>query len=453
MVDNRKRIWGWYFFDWASQPFSTLLLTFVFGPYFAAVASEAFLADGLSSEAADAQAQAMWSFALSITGLIIGFSAPLMGAIADTSGRRMPWIAGFSAMGIVGALGIWGMLPDGSNLTWGLVCFGVAFIGAELAFVFTSSLLPGLTTEADRGKVSGMGFAFGYAGGLVGLFIMLLFFVEQANGKTFFFELDPLFGLDAATREGTRFVGPFTALWFAVFLVPFFLWVRDTGPRVKASVGQALQNLWALIRGLRHRASLSTYLVSSMLYRDALNGLYGFGGTYAALVLDWSITQIGIFGIIGAATAVVFSWIGGHLDTRLGPKPVIAGTIIGLIAICFVIVGMSREAIYGVPLAEGSALPDTIFLICGALIGGFGGVLQAASRTLMSNHCTTGQETELFGLYGLAGRATAFLAPWLIGVVTLATGSARLGVSPLIALFAIGLVMLIWVKTRGDEAT
>lgn len=450
MTEDRKRIVGWYFFDWASQPFNTLLLTFIFGPYFVSVASDSFALQGADGEAADAQAQVMWSTTLSIVGLIIGFSAPVMGALADSRGRRIPWIAAFSVLAVLGAFGIWGMLPDGSNLAWGLVCFGIAFIGAELAFVFTNSLLPSLTTPENRGKVSGTGFAFGYAGGVVSLFIMLLLFVEQANGKTLI-GLDPAFGFDAKAREGTRFVGPFTALWYMIFMVPFFLWVRDTGPRMAASLGDAMGKLGKLLASLRHRGSLSTYLVSSMFYRDALNGLYGFGGTYAALVLDWSITQIGIFGIIGATTAVVFSWIGGRMDSRFGPKPVIATAILVLILICMVIVGMSRESVWGVPLEPGSSLPDTIFFVCGALIGGMGGILQAASRTLMAGHCTPGQETELFGLYGLAGRATAFLAPWLIGMVTLATGSARLGVSPLIGLFLIGLILLIWVRTEGDH--
>jgi len=451
MTDNRKRIWGWYFFDWASQPYSTLLLTFVFGPYFASVAADAFVAQGIDANTADAQAQAMWSTTLAVIGLLIGVIAPVMGAIADTSGRRIPWIAAFSILAVIGGFGTWGMLPDGSNLWWGLVFFGLAFIGAELAFIFVNAFLPSLTSQSDQGRVSGSGFAFGYAGGLLALFLMLLFFVEQANGKTLI-GLDPLFGLDADAREGTRFVGPFTAIWYLVFMVPFFLWVQDLEPRKRGSVRVAMAQLGHLLASLRHRRSLSTYLVSSMFYRDALNGLYGFGGTYAVLVLDWSITRVGVFGIIGALTAVIFSWVGGRLDARLGPKPVIATAIAVLIGICFVVVGMTREEIYGWALPVGSVLPDTVFFICGALIGGMGGILQAASRTLMAQHCTKGQETELFGLYGLAGRATAFLAPWLIGMVTLATGSARLGVSPLIALFLIGLILLFWVQSKGEPS-
>jgi UMF1 family MFS transporter len=283
------------------------------------------------------------------------------------------------------------------------------------------------------------------------LLIMLALFVEQPSGKTLI-GLDPAFGLDAATREGTRFVGPFTALWFAVFMIPYFLWVRDTGPaRQGRGIGDALGLLVKTVKGLRHRLSLSTYLGSSMFYRDALNGLYGFGGTYAILVLNWSITSVGIFGIIGAISAALFSWVGGRLDARFGPKPVIIAAIWGLIAVCVIVVGMDRSQIFGIPLAPGSTLPDAIFFGCGVLIGGLGGTLQAASRTLMVRHTDPATPTENFGLYGLSGRATAFLAPALIGLVTSLSGSARIGIAPVIFLFLIGLVLLRWVKAEGDR--
>ncbi|MCH2163719.1 MAG: MFS transporter [Marinovum sp.] len=451
MSISKKRIWGWYFFDWASQPYNTLLMTFIFGPYFASIASDYFLSTGLKETAADARAQTMWSWTLAAVGLMVGLCAPIFGAIADTSGRKIPWVAMFSVLCFLGALGIWYTMPDGSNLVWGLMCFAVAFAGAEFAFIFVNSQLPSVCTEEDMGKVSGMGFAFGYAGGLIGLFIMLLLFVEQGSGKTLI-GLDPAFGLDADKLEGTRFVGPFTAIWFAIFTIPYFLWVKDTGPELAGNVRQALAALWALIKSLRLRKSLTNYLVSSMFYRDALNGLYGFGGTYAVLVLDWEITQIGIFGIVGAATAVVFSWIGGRLDSRFGPKPVITAAILVLIAVCIVVLSMSRESFMGMQLAEGSSLPDQVFFVCGALIGGMGGVLQAASRTLMARHTSEKDVTELFGLYGLAGRATAFMAPWLIGVVTAITESARLGISPLVILFVIGLFLLRYVNPQGGQA-
>ena len=450
-ISQRKRIWGWFFFDWASQPYHTLLITFIFGPYFASVATEYYMSAGLPEQAADARAQALWSTGLTVSGLIIGLGAPIMGAFADTTGRRLPWIIGFSLMYVVGAAAIWGMMPDGSNLWFGLMAFGLGFIGAEYALIFINSQLPSLGSQDEIGAISGSGFAFGYAGGVLSLLLMLLLFVEQPSGKTLI-GLDPALGLDAGAREGTRFVGPFTALWFALFMVPYFLWVRDIGPpRQGRGIGDALALLIRTLKALRHRLSLGTYLGASMFYRDALNGLYGFGGTYAILVLNWSITSVGIFGIIGAISAALFSWLGGKLDARFGPKPVIIAAIWGLIAVCATVVGMDRDQIFGMPLPPGSVLPDAVFFGCGILIGGLGGTLQAASRTMMVRHTDPVAPTENFGLYGLSGRATAFLAPALIGLVTTLSGSARIGVAPIIVLFVIGLGLLHWVRPEGDR--
>jgi UMF1 family MFS transporter len=235
-------------------------------------------------------------------------------------------------------------------------------------------------------------------------------------------------------------------------MIPYFLWVGDTGrPRQGRGLGDAIGLLLRTLRALPRRPSLTAYLGASMFYRDALNGLYGFGGTYAILVLDWSITSVGVFGIIGAVSAALFSWLGGKADRRLGPRPVIIGSIWGLVTVCILVVGMDRSQIFGVPLAPGSTLPDAIFFGCGVLIGGLGGTLQAASRTLMVRHADPAAPTESFGLYGLSGRATAFLAPALIGLVTTLTQSARLGVAPIIGLFAIGLFLLHWVRPEGDR--
>ena len=449
-VSQRKRIWGWWFFDWASQPYHTLLVTFIFGPYFATVAAEFFAAEGLAEGAAKARAQSAWAMCMTLSGLVIAFGAPIMGAMADTTGRRMPWIWLFSVMYVIGSAALWFTYPDGSTMWWALIAFGFGFVGAEYALIFINSQLPDLGSDDEVGEISGSGFAFGYLGGFVSLLIMLLLLAEQPNGKTLI-GLDPILGLDAATREGTRAVGPLSALWFALFMVPYFLWMRDPPGRKGGSFGDAIRSLIALVASLKHRMSLTAYLGSSMFYRDALNGLYGFGGTYAVLVLDWSVVQVGTFGIIALVSSVLFSWAGGKADRRFGPKPVIIAAILVLMGVCTVVVGMTREQLFGMPLAPGSGLPDTIFMTCGALIGGLGGVVQAASRSLMVRHTEAENATEYFGLYGLSGRATSFIAPALIGVVTAATGSVPLGMAPVIGLFAIGLILLIWVKAEGDR--
>ena len=454
-VTPRKRIWGWFFFDWASQPYNTLLLTFIFGPYFAEIARGYYMGAGMEEEAAKAAAQAYWGFGLAIASVAIAILAPILGAIADGTGRRMIWVWVFSSFYIVGSSALWYVAPGGEQdtLLWAVTFFGIGFIGMEFATIFTNALMPTLTDHDDLGAISGSGFAFGYLGGLLALVIMLLLFAENATtGKTLL-GIDPLFGLDAESREGTRAVGPFTALWYAVFMIPFFAWVKE--PKTEARrlhIGAAMASLGDLLKSLRYRRSLSAYLVSSLFYRDALNALYGFGGVYASGVLNWSIIQIGTFGILGAITAMVASWLGGRADRRYGPKPVIALSILVLILVCLIIVGMTREGVWGLAMDPASTTPDLVFYICGGLIGAAGGTLQAASRTMMVRHTTPDRATEAFGLFALSGKVASFMAPFLIGVVTAASGSQRIGISPLIGLFLIGLVLLIWVKPRGEQA-
>jgi UMF1 family MFS transporter len=453
MVSARKRIWGWYFFDWASQPVNTLLLTFIFGPYFAEIARGYYMGTGMEPEAAKAAAQSYWAFGLTVSSLVIMVLAPILGAIADSTGRRLVWVWIFSALYIGGASALWYVAPGGdiATLRWALIFFGICFLAMEFATIFTNALMPSLTDDQNMGKLSGNGFAFGYMGGLIALFIMLLFFAEGASGKTLI-GLDPVLGLDSEAREGTRAVGPFSALWYLLFMIPFFLWVKEP----KSAFGQfnmkgVFESIAAFIRSLVHRRSLAAYLGSSLFYRDALNGLYAFGGIYASNVLGWQVTQIGIFGIVGGLTAVLTSWLAGKLDSGLGPKPVIVGAIVVLILVCGVVVGMDRDQIWGVPLDPASATPDIIFFICGALIGGAGGPLQASSRTMLLRHATPDTVTEAFGMFALSGKVASFLTPLLVGLFTHFSQSARMGIAPVILLFAVALVLLIWVNPKGEQ--
>ena len=121
-----------------------------------------------------------------------------------------------------------------------------------------------------------------------------------------------------------------------------------------------------------------------------------------------------------------------------------------LLLVCAVIVGMDREQVWGLALDPASSTPDLIFYICGGLIGAAGGPLQAASRTMVLRHTTPDRATEAFGLFALSGKVTSFVAPALITLATAATGSARLGISPIILLFLIGLVLLLWVHPKGE---
>jgi MFS transporter, UMF1 family len=229
----RKRIWGWYFFDWASQPYNTLLLTFIFGPYI-----NELLGDGTA-------AQTAWGFGVGAAGLVIASLAPVLGAMADTAGSRMRWIWVFSVLYVAGQRGALvrsaGRVqprPDPCLFRRGADRHGVRHDLHERDAADAGH-------AGEIGRISGSGWAFGFLGGLVALVIMLAFFAESAETGRTALGLAPAFGLDPETREGTRFVGPLTAIWFVVFMVPFFLWVRDPPPIVppRGAVRTALATL------------------------------------------------------------------------------------------------------------------------------------------------------------------------------------------------------------------
>ncbi|WP_417604114.1 MFS transporter [Primorskyibacter flagellatus] len=441
-ISLRKRVWGWFFFDWASQPYNTLLITFIFGPYV-----KELLDDG-------AGAQAAWGYGITAAGLAIAVLAPVLGALADISGNRIRWIWLFSAMYVIGAGMLWFAAPDDFNLLFTLMFFAIGLVGMEMATIFTNSMLPDLGPREDIGKLSGNGWAFGYVGGLLALVIMLTLFAESAETGRTILGIEPILGFDPMQREGTRFVGPLTALWYALFMVPFFLFVREPRrmARPAGAFGKAMRQLGSTIRNLPHTPSLFAYLGSSMLYRDALNGMYAFGGIYAAGVLGWGVVDTGMFGIIAIIAGAIFAWIGGRADAVFGPKPVITTCIIVLTFVAIAITLVSRETLFGIAVAEGSRLPDITFLTLGAIIGAAGGVIQSASRTMMVRQARPGHMAEGFGLFALAGKATSFIAPASVAVATQLTGSQQLGVTPLIALFLLGLFLLFYVKSDGDRA-
>lgn len=449
----QKRIWGWMMFDWASQPYNTLLLTFIFGPYFSEVLSDRYVREGMTEELANAAAQSVWGWGLALSGLAIAIMAPVLGAIADSAGRKMPYILVFSLLYVVGSGALWFATPDASNATLMLGFFAVGLVGMEFATAFTNALLPRLGPRSEVGFISGKGFSLGYAGGLIALIVMLLLLAENKGGVTLL-DQPPILGLDSSEREGTRSVGPLTALWYVVFMVPFFLWVpmlEKRGPAQKGAVASGLRDLARTIRALPKTPSLANFLAASMFYRDALNGMYIFGGVYAIGVLGWTVVDTGTFGVIAVISGAVFAYLGGRADRRFGPKPVIFASVLVLIAASSGIVSISRDAVFLISVAEGSSFPDYAFYFCGACVGAAGGTLQSASRTMLVRQANPDRMTEAFGLYAMAGKATAFLAPALIGLVTAISDSQRVGVTPILGLFLLGLLLLIWVKPNGED--
>src|SRR5688572_4022439 len=156
---GKRALFGWVLFDWATQPFYTLVVTFLFAPYFV----NGFVAD-------PAYGSALWAYATGIAELVAALLAPVVGAIADAGYRRKPWIAAFSLLLVIGLCGLWFAAPGQLQfLPVVLLCFAMATIGAELATVFNNAMMPDLVSSRRLGSLSGLGWAAGYAGGLLSL--------------------------------------------------------------------------------------------------------------------------------------------------------------------------------------------------------------------------------------------------------------------------------------------
>lgn len=451
---SRRGIWGWMLFDWAQQPFHTLIITFVFAPYFAAaVAPDA------------ARGQELWGYATGIGGLLIALSSPVLGAIADASGPRKPWVFAFSVLGVIGCWALWFAVPGTENMTFVLVMIALAVFGMEFAAVFNNAMMPTLVPRSELGRLSGSAWGLGYVGGLLTLVLVLGFLSASPESGRTMLGFEPLFGLDPQTREGDRASGPLTAIWYVVFALPMFLFTPDVARRARqtGAVQKGLQQLKNTLRRLPSERSYFSFLMSSMFYRDALNALYAFGGIYAAGVLGWSIIQIGIFGILANITGAIGAWLGGRADQRYGPKVVVYWTILILTFCCILVISTTRTEVLFMPAGSlaGLSLPDLTFYTAGCLIGAAGGAIQAASRTLLVDQVDRDKVTEAFGLFALSGKATTFIGPLAIAFATAffaseafglsAQDAQRLGVTPIIVLFLIGLVLLPFVKTRHHE--
>ncbi|WP_338529790.1 MFS transporter [Nitratireductor thuwali] len=446
----RRGIWGWMLFDWAQQPFHTLIITFVFAPYFAAsVAPDA------------ARGQELWGLATGAGGLAIALSSPVLGAIADATGPRKPWILAFSLIGVLACAGLWFAAPGMATLGPVLILIALAVFGMEYAAVFNNAMMPNLVPRAELGRLSGSAWGLGYLGGLVSLVLVLGFMSASPETGRTLLGLEPIFGLDAAAREGDRAAGPLTALWYAVFVLPMLFFTPDQ-PRRKAVAGAVREGLGRLaqtIRRLPTERSYFSFLLSSMFYRDALNALYAFGGIYAAGVLGWSITLIGLFGILANVTGALGAWAGGRMDQAFGPKAVVTLAILILSACCLLVISTTRTEVFFIPLGgAGSSVPDIAFFVAGGFIGAAGGAIQAASRTLLVDQVARERVTEAFGLYALSGKATTFIGPFAVAAATAYFSSAafslapedaqRLGVTPILVLFAVGLALLPFVSSR-----
>ncbi len=444
---SRSAVVSWIFFDWAAQPYFTLITTFIFGPYFA------------SHVAPDpATGQSLWGFATAAAGIVIAAMSPVLGAIADASGRRKPWIAAFGAMLVIGSSLMWFGKPGDTDVILPLLlAYAIASVGVEFATVFNNAMMPTLVPPERIGRLSGTGWATGYVGGILSLVLVLGFLAANPESGRTLFGLKPLFGLDPVTHQGDRISGPLTGAWFIIFVLPMFLLTPDYPAKrpVRDALRQGLTELKQTLAELPKQKSIAAFLLANMIYTDGLVSLFAFGGIYAAGTFGWDTIRIGTFGIILAIAGTFGAWLGGKLDDAIGPKRVIFGSMCILLASIVAILLVDKDSVLFFKVAPplpGSALfssaGERAYLVLGSLIGAAGGPLQAASRTLLIHMAPKDRIAQYFGLFALTGKVTSFTGPLLIGIVTAATQSQKAGMAVLVLFFVAGLALLARVRDK-----
>jgi UMF1 family MFS transporter len=410
---------AWCLFDWANSPFPTVVITFVFAVYF----QRGIVGDPV-------EATALWGWAISLSALAVAALAPLLGAAADAGARRKPWLAACSLVTVAACALLWFAEPGCSSIWLVLVLVGLGNFGFEMGMVFYNAMLPGLTRDDRVGRLSGWAWGLGYIGGLACLALALVVFIQA----------DPApFGLVAEAQEPVRAVALLVAAWFVLFGWPLFVFTPDlepTGLTFGQSLHKGLSTLIATFRRIREHREIARFIIARMLYIDGLNTLFAFGGLYAAGTFGMAMDEVLIFAIALNVSAGLGAFGFGWIDDRIGGKRTI---IIALVAL--IVAGAA------ILLVESK----TWFWILGLVIGVFMGPVQSASRSLMARLAPPGMHTEMFGLFALSGKATAFLGPLLVGMVTLWAGSQRIGMAVIPVFFVAGLLLLLPLREPGRK--
>ncbi len=427
-------------FDWAAQPFFTVVTTFIFGPYFVARLTD----DPVS-------AQAMWSNMATISSVVIALLSPVLGSIADQSGARKPWIACFAVVKILSLCMLWYAAP-GSPILWPVIFMILASIAAEFSIVFNDSMMPRLVPRNEVGRISNIAWGLGYLGGMVVLiFIVAFVAASPQTGKTIL-GLDPLFGLSTAEGEDARITGPIAAIWYLVFILPMFLFTPDAkkGLPLGAAVRSGFRELAGTLGELKQRSGIARFLLARMIYQDGVNGLLILGGAFAAGMFGWATMEIGLYGIILNVVAIGGCLLAGRMDRHLGSKVMVIISLILLLIATFGIISTGPGfTLFGLlPLSQedsgglfGTAA-EKAYILYGLLIGVSFGPVQASSRSYLARSISLNETGRYFGLYALSGRATSFMATLAFSLATYASGSARVGMATLIVFLAAGLLIL-----------
>ncbi|MEO8215814.1 MAG: MFS transporter [Acidobacteriota bacterium] len=410
---NRRSIFAWALYDFGSSAFTTLVVTFIFSVYFT------------RRIATDPQhGTVLWTRAVNISAFVVAMVTPVLGAIADfTSRKKLFLLICTLQCSICTALLFF--VSTGTT-TRALILFVLANIAFEASSVFYNAFLPEISTRDNIGRISGMGWALGYSGGLLCLVValgMIRGWLPQTN--------------DLHIRSTNLLV----ALWVALFSIPFFLFIKEKPAERTGSIAaltvEGFRRIAATLGHLRTYREAAKLLLARLIYNDGLVTVFAFASIFAAAVFGLETDEIIIMGIAINVVAGIGAFSLGFLNDRIGGKRTIAITLIVLII----------AAAIGATAAN-----RTIFWVAAMILGFMVGPNQSASRSLLGLFIPQDKDAEFFGFFSFSGRLASIAGPFVYGTVLSSSGSQRWAMASIIPFFIVGLIVLSFVdEKKGME--
>lgn len=436
---------SWALWDWATQPFNSVILTFVWVSLY--LVSDSFLPDHVAAQNADGSLEcaqsvdaateycrglsdlsANYGWITFFAGVIVLVLAPVLGQQADARGNKKRWVVGGTAALALCQFALFFVYEDPVFFWFGAIAVALGSVASEIAGVNYNAMLLEVSTKQTVGRVSGLGWGLGYIGGILALLIVVV--LTQLDW----------FGLDVSGGLAYRLIGAGAAVWTILFALPFLFNVPEAPARQdRPKVGLfrsyivLFRDLGGIFRG--HRPTF-WFLIASAVYRDGLAGVFAFGGIIAAVSFGFSANEVMIFGIALNLVAGVSTILAGRLDDRFGSRTVIITSLVILIA----------SALFVFFFREHGKL---IFWIGGLILSASVGPAQASSRSMLTRMTPASMQGEMFGLYATTGRVMSFLAPWLWAAFIGWFGATHFGILGIAIVLALGLVLMFFVKPEA----
>ena len=452
---SRAGQWAWALFQWARDFGGSIIVVFIFAPYF----TTSVVADPV-------EGQALWGHLNATAGICTGLLGPILGAIADSRGRRKPWLALFACVMVVTSSILWWSMPGGAGLGvfWSAAVLVLYTIAYNFSDIFQSSMLPSVAPPKRVGFLSGLGIALAQASTVFGLCILLYAFMLPGEVTWSFVPAHALFGIDPAQHENSRVAGPISAAWLAVFSLPLFFLTPDgahsSRQSILASVSGGLRDVWKTVRELKYYRNIAIFLTARLFFNDGQVAIMIFSSIYAAGMFHWDALTLTMYALLLSIVSMGGALLGGWLCDRVGAKSAIVigiGTAtVGLLAAIsitpnsiFFLVTFDSAPSTGLPFFR--TVPELVYAVIAiltstAVIATFG-----SSRTMMARLAPADKSSQFFGLYALSGSITAFLGPELVALVTEISHSQRVGMASLLALMSLGLTGLAFVREPARD--